>query len=156
MIKAIGAAILVCATFVSDASAQVQVVPWAARAFVGGAIRGAGHAVGAAAVNSMINSPASASTSNSQAPQYYPQQQSPQPAPTYQAAPSQYYSAPRRYTPQYTQQPVCRVVYQRQLVGRYFTHSQVVGVYRTPYGTTVQRRNHFVNQWRNTPVRVCG
>jgi hypothetical protein len=155
MIKAIGAAVLLC-VFMSDASAQLQVAPWAARAFVGGALRGAGQAAGAAVVNSMINNSANANTGNSQGPQTYPQQQAPPPAPTYQSAPSQYYSAPRQYTPQYNSQRICRVVYQRQLVGRYFTHSEVVGVYRTPYGTTVQRRNHFVNQWRNTPVRICG
>jgi hypothetical protein len=78
--------------------------------------------------------------------QYYPQAQ-----PSYPNSSPHYYSPSQQYVPQ----RVCRIVYQRQLIGRQFTHSQVVGVYRTPYGTTVQRRNYFVNHWRNSPVRVC-
>jgi hypothetical protein len=105
-----------------------------ARSLSNGLARGAGQAVGRAAVNGALQG-------GYPSPAYYPPVQSPAP---------QYYQQ-QQYAPQRS----CSVVYQRQLVGRQFTGSEVVGVYRTPYGTTVRRVNHFVNQWRSYPVRVC-
>lgn len=134
-VGAAGAAEAAAAGAVARGAAGAAARGGTARSFSNGVARGAGQAVGRAAVNGLIRGG-----------QYYPQAQ-----PSYPNSSPHYYSPSQQYVPQ----RVCRIVYQRQLIGRQFTHSQVVGVYRTPYGTTVQRRNYFVNHWRNSPVRVC-
>jgi hypothetical protein len=110
------------------------------RPFYGGVARGAGQAIGRSLVDGgMRYAPNSA-------PQYYPSAR-----PSY-SNPPQYYSPPRQYvTPS-----VCRVMMQREFMGRHYTGSQVVGVYPTAYGTRVVRRHNFVTRWRTHPVRTCG
>jgi hypothetical protein len=110
------------------------------RPFGEGVARGAGQAVGRALIEGGMRS------GPNYAPQYYP---SARPA---------YYNPPQYYSPQrqYGTPSVCRVVLRRQFAGRFYTGSQVVGVYPTGYGTRVVRRHNFVTRWRTYPVRMCG
>jgi hypothetical protein len=153
---ALAALVWFSAAVSAHAQAQVLLVPEAAEAvegffarqFLGGVARGAGEAVGSAAVGAAIDSYRNRARAQPYNSGNY--------APPRQYAPAQQYSAPQNDSPPVYQRQ-CWTEYRRVLVDRQFDHQEFAGQWRRPDGVIVTRwRNVIRNHWRVYPVTHCG
>jgi hypothetical protein len=158
MSKAALVALVLLPITTTEASAQAQLLPFVARSFIGGVVRGAGTALGSAAMGAILNSnPADARTTPQHNPTLEPEYNN---LPTETDSeeddqPSESGYADVASAVDYSAQRDCHIEYQTEYLGQEYSHSEVVGVFRTPYGVTVQHRHVYRNHWRNTPVEVC-